>query len=68
ELKEFLYSPLTLKIGRQELWFGKGFIVGANLQDPDGNLVPREYTEIKSFEGLRDNLDYDSGRSVQQIG
>ena len=30
ELKEFLYSPLTLKIGRQDLWFGKGLIVGAN--------------------------------------
>jgi len=23
ELKEFLYSPLTLKIGRQNIWFGK---------------------------------------------
>ncbi len=29
-LKNFLYSPLTVTIGRQNLWFGKGFIVGAN--------------------------------------
>lgn len=29
-LKSFLYSPLTVTIGRQNLWFGKGFIVGAN--------------------------------------
>ncbi|KJJ84255.1 hypothetical protein OMAG_001880 [Candidatus Omnitrophus magneticus] len=59
ELKEFLYSPLTLKIGRQDLWFGKGFIVGANLQDPNGNLLPREYTAIKSFDAIRATLDYD---------
>ncbi len=30
KLKEFIYSPLTLTIGRQDLWFGKGLIVGAN--------------------------------------
>ncbi len=29
-LKNFIYSPLTVSIGRQNLWFGKGFIVGAN--------------------------------------
>ncbi len=29
-LKDFVYSPLTLTIGRQDLWFGKGFIVGSN--------------------------------------
>jgi len=36
-LKDFIYSPLTLSIGRQDLWFGKGFIVGANLQNPGMN-------------------------------
>jgi hypothetical protein len=29
-LKNFIYSPLTVSVGRQNLWFGKGFIVGAN--------------------------------------
>ena len=29
-LKNFLYSPLTVTVGRQNLWFGKGFIVGVN--------------------------------------
>ncbi len=38
QLKDFIYSPLTLTIGRQDLWFGKGFIVGANQQNP-GNAV-----------------------------
>jgi len=35
-LKEFLYSPLTLKIGRQDLNYGTGFIVGPGLlADPN---------------------------------
>ena len=59
ELKEFLYSPLTLRIGRQDLWFGRGFIVGANFQDPNDSIYPREYTAIKSFDAIRATLDYD---------
>jgi hypothetical protein len=58
ELKEFLYSPLTLKIGKQNLWFGKGFIIGANLQDNQGNLFAPEYTAVKSFDAVRATLDY----------
>ena len=27
-LKEYFYEPLTIRIGRQPLWFGKGMIVG----------------------------------------
>jgi len=59
ELKEFLYSPLTLRIGRQDLWFGRGFIVGAQLQDPDLALYATEYTAIRSFDAFRATLDYD---------
>ncbi len=59
ELKEFLYSPLTLRIGRQDLWFGKGFIIGANLQDPENKLYAPEYTAIQSFDAIRATLDYD---------
>ncbi len=59
ELKEFLYSPLTLKIGRQDLWFGKGFIVGAQQQDPTDALFAKEYTAINSFDAIRATLDYD---------
>ena len=59
ELKEFLYSPLTLRIGRQDLWFGNGFIVGRNMQDPGQHLYAVEYTEITSFDALRATLDYD---------
>ena len=58
-LKDFIYSPLTLTIGRQNLWFGKGFIVGANLQNPAANLSAPEYTDIKSFDSVKAVLDYD---------
>ncbi|MGB2599746.1 MAG: alginate export family protein [Candidatus Omnitrophota bacterium] len=59
ELKEFLYSPLTLRIGRQDLWFGKGFIIGANLNDIAGSIFPTEYTAVSSFDAVRATLDYD---------
>lgn len=59
ELKEFLYSPLTLRIGRQDLWFGKGFIVGVNQQDIQGTINADEYSTANSFDALRATLDYD---------
>ncbi|MDP8298600.1 MAG: alginate export family protein [Candidatus Tantalella remota] len=59
ELKEFLYSPLTLKIGRQDLWFGKGFIIGANQRDPYNSIYAKEYTAYNSFDAVRATLDYD---------
>lgn len=65
-LKDFIYSPLTLTIGRQDLWFGKGFVVGANLQNPGndsntvtGNLSAPEYTAVWSFDAVKAVLDYD---------
>ncbi len=59
ELKEFLYSPLTLRIGRQDLWFGKGFIIGNSLLDSQMSLWPAEYTAVTSFDAVRATLDYD---------
>lgn len=38
-LKEFVYCPLTLTIGRQDLWFGRGFIVGANNMQKQHNAL-----------------------------
>lgn len=58
ELKEFLYSPLTLRIGRQDLWFGKGFIIGNSLTQ-SGTLFAPEYTALNSFDAIRATLDYD---------
>ena len=44
-LKEFLYSPLSLMVGRQELRYGNGLIVG----DPDTN---RDVTGASAFSGV----------------
>lgn len=39
-LKEFFYAPLTLKVGRQDLLFGQGFIVGPGLLRNMNNVFP----------------------------
>jgi hypothetical protein len=69
-LKEFLYSPLTLTLGRQELHMGSEMIVG----DPDtnnaavGNLAlsttantqtgQPDLSKKKAFDAMRATLDY----------
>jgi len=57
-LKEMLYSPLTVMIGRQDLWYGDGFIVGSNLR-PDAWVVAPEFTDQTAFDSIRAILDYD---------
>lgn len=58
-LKEFFFAPLTVKIGRQDLWFGKGFIVGANKIDPHGTLSGDEWSEMDAFDAIRATWDFD---------
>ncbi|MBL7130802.1 MAG: alginate export family protein [Candidatus Omnitrophica bacterium] len=62
-LKEFLYSPLTLSVGRQNLRFGNALIVG----DPDTNMISVDgdrfiaHTDLssrKAFDAIRATLDY----------
>lgn len=66
-LKEFLYSPLNLTLGRQELHFGNDLIIG----DPDTNntatgsgLVAAglanygDLSSRKAFDAIRANLNY----------
>jgi hypothetical protein len=67
-LKEFLYSPLTLTVGLQNLRFGNAMIVGDPLTN---NVAPLEsifataqanepdLTMRKAFEAIRATLDYD---------
>jgi len=68
-LKEFLYSPLTLTIGRQELRYGNALIIG----DIDTNAVaaghgrgdrvlPDSLDDLslrKSFDAVKATLNYD---------
>lgn len=63
-LKEFFYSPLTLKVGRQDLIFGQGFIVGpGQLNDPFGvftaNVWGRQYSVTNAYDAIRVTLDLD---------
>ena len=60
-LKNFIYCPLTVTIGRQDLWFGKGFIVGSNAvynNYTQGNLQAPEYTAYTAFDSIKATLDY----------
>jgi hypothetical protein len=64
-LKEFLYSPLTMTVGRQELHFGTDLIIG----DPDTNNTASSRSNLpeyekdlslrKSFDAVRATLNYD---------
>ncbi|MBN1872215.1 MAG: alginate export family protein [Candidatus Omnitrophica bacterium] len=56
-LKEFFFTPLTVRIGKQDLWFGKGFIIGANYEDPNGQISADEFTSFTSFKAIRATWD-----------
>ena len=68
-LKEFLYSPLTLTIGRQELHFGNDMIIGdgvgptnrtTNYSEATGwNSKNGDLSLRKSFDAIRATLNYD---------
>jgi len=60
-LREFLYSPLTLTIGRQTFNFGNGFIIGDGLPNQSGgNLqyIAQDLTQRTSYDGVTAVLDY----------
>ncbi|MCM8831253.1 MAG: alginate export family protein, partial [Candidatus Omnitrophica bacterium] len=62
EMKEFLYQPLTIVIGRQPLRYGNGLIIG----DPDTNQdvataltgVADDLSLRKSFDAIKAILDF----------
>ncbi len=58
QMKEIFYAPLTLTIGRQDLLFGRGFIIGWNPQDPQSLFQADEFTQIQSFDAIRATLDF----------
>jgi len=63
-LKEFLYSPLTLTVGRQELKLGNGFVVGARYgigtypYSANSTIYMYDLTERKAFDAIKAVLDY----------
>jgi len=61
-LKEFLYSPLSLTLGRQELRYGNALVVGdvdTNSNSAETGLVAREFSARKAFDAVRAVLDFD---------
>ena len=65
-LKEFLYSPLTLTIGRQELHFGNDMIIGdaytnnhASTASIFSKTIDKDLSLRKSFDAVRATLNYD---------
>jgi hypothetical protein len=58
QMREIFYAPLTLTIGRQDLLFGRGFIIGWNPQDPQGVIQADEFTQVQSFDAIRATLDF----------
>jgi len=60
QMKEIFYSPLTLTVGRQDIWFGRGFIIGNNNRawDPSATLQANEYSVTTAFDAIRATLDF----------
>lgn len=58
-LKEFLYSPLTLTVGRQEIYFGNGLIIGNAKVSSASTSIPTDLSERKAFDAIRATLNYD---------
>jgi hypothetical protein len=61
-LREFLYSPLTLTIGRQVFSYGNGFIMGDGgpVNSGSGNLanIFADLNERTAYDGVTATLDY----------
>lgn len=60
-LREFLYSPLTLTVGRQYLNYGNGLIIGAGANNAaNGPLanVAVDLTKRHTFDAIKATLDY----------
>jgi len=58
-LKEFLYSPLTLTLGRQEIAFGNSLIIGNAKATSNTTSIPTDLSENKAFDAIRATLNYD---------
>ncbi|NQU74150.1 MAG: alginate export family protein [Candidatus Omnitrophica bacterium] len=58
-LKEMIYSPLTVTIGRQNIWYGNGFIVGSKLRDDNASITAEEYTALSAFDAITATVDLD---------
>lgn len=62
QLREMLYCPLTVTIGRQSLFYGNGFIMGNgpnNLSDGGLQNIAQDLAYPRSFDAIKTVLNYD---------
>jgi len=62
EMREMLYSPLTVTIGRQVLYYGNGLIIGDGPSNsstgPLGKIAP-DLSKVSGVDAIKAVLDYD---------
>jgi hypothetical protein len=62
QLKEFLYSPLTVVVGRQILHYGNGFVIGDGGPNTSGSgnigAVAGDWTLATAHDAVKAILDY----------
>lgn len=59
-LKEMLYSPLTLVLGRQDIRWGSGLVIGDGTTGATASgLTATDLSARKAFDAVRALLDYD---------
>jgi hypothetical protein len=61
-MKEMFYAPLSLTIGRQELKYGTGMIIGdvdRNAASTETDITAVNYSARKSFDAIKAVIDYD---------
>lgn len=59
ELKQIFYEPLSVVVGRFDIEFGRGFVLGNwNIQDPNSSLTLDEYSAVTSYDGGYAVLDF----------
>jgi len=59
-LREFLYSPLTVTVGRQSLSYGNDFLIGAAGGPSVGTMdnIATDMSRTQNYDGIRAVLDY----------
>jgi len=57
-MKEFLYSPLTMTVGRQPLFYGNGLIIGSNSTNADLDLY-NTFSKKGNFDAIKAVLGYE---------
>ena len=62
ELREMIYSPLTVTLGRQELYYGNGFIMGGgpnNTASGNIDIIAKDLTLSAAVDAVKLVFNYD---------